>query len=126
MTSAWRLSWARLQTRVTPFRKLATSLGKARGGRRRDPGPKYPDPVAAVRWSTTVLAARLPWCRNCLAQAVAAKRFLDREGVRNTLHLGVAVEPESGHLAAHAWLEADGRVLLGDSAESFEIIYSQS
>ena len=121
--SAWRLSWARLQTKTIPFRWIAKSLETSENGRRAKPSRRPVDHAAAVKWSTRVLSARLPWCRNCLAQAVAAKRYLNRRGIASTLYLGV--EPSADDLDAHAWLESGGQILTGASATDYEIIYSQ-
>jgi hypothetical protein len=50
----------------------------------------------------------------CLAQALALRRLLARHGRVSVLNLGVR-NPPGGRLQAHAWLEADGRVILGDA-----------
>ena len=49
----------------------------------------------------------------CLTQALAAELLLRRAGHPAAIHVGVA-KTSSGRLAAHAWIEAYGRVLLGD------------
>jgi hypothetical protein len=48
----------------------------------------------------------------CLVQAIALQILLGRRGHRAALRLGVAHD-EDRKLAAHAWLELDGRVLVG-------------
>lgn len=62
--------------------------------------------VTAVR-----RASRLIPRASCLTQAIAAKTLLARHGQESTLRLGVAKRNED--VEAHAWLEADGRVLIG-------------
>jgi len=124
--SAWRLSWARLQTKVIPFRRIVKSLETSDNGRSSQPSRPSVDHAAAVKWATSVLSAKLPWCRNCLAQAIAAKRYLNRQGIASTLYLGVTTEPGANELDAHAWLECGNQILTGESATDYKIIYSQS
>jgi hypothetical protein len=128
--SALGVTRARLETRVIPFRRIAQSLALGDENERVGRETSF-DQLEAVRWSTAVLSVRLPWCRNCLAQAVAAKRYLNRKGIPSTLFLGVTTEaPQTGGnleaIEAHAWIECDGRVLTGESDTEFQIIYSQS
>jgi transglutaminase superfamily protein len=49
----------------------------------------------------------------CLVQALALRRLLARHGRVSVLNLGVR-NPLCGRLQAHAWLEVEGRVILGD------------
>lgn len=55
------------------------------------------------------VARRTPWDSNCLAQALTAKRLLDRQGVPGTVYIGAAFDgpdPTSRQLVAHAWLRS--------------------
>ena len=55
----------------------------------------------------------------CLTQALAAQVLLARHGHQAQLRIGVARDPAQ-RLEAHAWLEQDGRVLLGaDEGRSY-------
>lgn len=54
----------------------------------------------------------MPGGRNCLARALAAELMLGRYGYSSQLKIGVAKTP-SGEFEAHAWLESEGRVLIG-------------
>ena len=57
------------------------------------------------------MSRRLLGNKPCLTQALAAQRILRQEGIDSALRIGVAKE---GHeLLAHAWLERDGRVVIG-------------
>ncbi len=62
--------------------------------------------VRAVRF-----ASRYVPYASCLTQALAAKRLLGHHGQSSDLKLGVA--KSSGEFEAHAWLEIDGRIVLG-------------
>ena len=48
---------------------------------------------------------------SCLTQALAAKTVLKRYGQPSTLRIGVA--PSDSAIEAHAWVEIDGRIVLG-------------
>ncbi len=52
----------------------------------------------------------------CLIQALAAPGLLRREGLATNLRLGVAKNRDHNFLA-HAWLEYEGRIILGESQE---------
>jgi hypothetical protein len=74
----------------------------------------HPSACPAEEWSAAVRAAsRYVLSPTCLAQALALRRLLARHGRVSVLNLGVR-NPPGGRLQAHAWLEADGRVILGD------------
>ena len=49
----------------------------------------------------------------CLPQALAAEALLMRGGLPADLRIGVKKEP-SGKLLAHAWVESNGRIVVGD------------
>ena len=51
--------------------------------------------------------------KNCLVQAVAAEAMLIRAGHPCELRIGAAKNGPN-ELIAHAWLESEGRVLIGD------------
>ncbi len=70
--------------------------------------------TSAERWSVAIrTVSRFVPSPTCLAQALALRRLLARHGRVSILNLGVR-NPPGGSLQAHAWLEADGRVILGD------------
>jgi hypothetical protein len=55
----------------------------------------------------------------CLTRALAAQFLLTRHGIRATLRLGVNLQQNS-QLKAHAWLEANGQILLGGDVEGMD------
>ena len=81
-----------------------------RGGRGVAPDPE-PD-LRRVRWAVGAASRLLPGTR-CLAQALAGQVVLARRGVPTRLRIGVG--RSSGEVSAHAWLERDGRVVLGEA-----------
>ena len=72
----------------------------------------YPAPQRIVR--AVVLVSRYVPAATCLTQAMAAQVLLARYGYTTSLRIGVA-KGERGQLLAHAWLESEGRVVIGGS-----------
>jgi hypothetical protein len=56
---------------------------------------------------------RIPGAANCLVRAIACKHLLGRYGYASELKIG-ASRDKAGEFAAHAWLESEGRVVVGD------------
>lgn len=63
--------------------------------------------VRAVR-----AASRYVPAATCLSQALVTHLFLTRQGYPVRLYIGVAKD-EAGQLQAHAWLESQGRIIIG-------------
>lgn len=64
-------------------------------------------------WAASRVGSRLLPKRPCLTQALVAQFFLWRRGDdTTTMHIGVT-KGEDGNLLAHAWLEHQGRVVIG-------------
>lgn len=78
------------------------------------------DRAAAELAARAVLRAadHLPLRTNCLDRAVALWWLLSARGVGSTLRIGVR-KNDDATLAAHAWVEHDGSVLLDESAADF-------
>lgn len=68
------------------------------------------DPVDRVAWAVERAAVLVP-ASTCLVRALTAEVMLRRRGHDAQLHLGVARSGAS--LEAHAWLESDGRAVIG-------------
>jgi hypothetical protein len=68
--------------------------------------------VAVVVWAIVSASAYVPKA-SCLIQALAARYLLRRYGRQGRLRLGIARDPQ-GRLQAHAWIESEGLVVLGD------------
>lgn len=74
--------------------------------------------VDAVHYAVPRVAARLPWRADCLVQALAAKRWLGRHDIDSRLVIGARLDG-AAPLDAHAWLEADDRVVTGGDPAGF-------
>jgi hypothetical protein len=113
LAKVWLLEVAiRLALWVLPFarvRRLVARWGRparpGSGGRRR--------PDVMVRAVT--LAARFIPRGSCLTQALAMEVLMRRAGFRPRLQIGLMRDPD-GTVRAHAWIENEGRVVIGDGA----------
>jgi hypothetical protein len=65
-----------------------------------------------LSWAVQTAARRIPRA-NCLVQALALQALLIRAGKPARLHIGVAKD-SLRRLEAHAWLEYQGEILIGD------------
>lgn len=69
------------------------------------------DQVAAEIVKGVRSASRYVPGASCLTQALAARKLLSHHGQESELKIGVA--KSRGDFEAHAWLEIDGRIVLG-------------
>ncbi len=100
----------RAGVRFLSFDTLRQRLERSHAARR---GPRQtPERVA---WAIGAVSRRLPGT-TCLVQSLTAHALLRRHGYRPELHIGVRA-PGGGAavpLDAHAWVECEGRVVVGD------------
>lgn len=75
------------------------------------------DPASVV-WAVRRAASAVPFA-SCLTQALAAQIMLARRRCPTTLHVGVKRDV-NGTFGAHAWLESNGRLLLGGTRASLK------
>jgi hypothetical protein len=68
-------------------------------------------PPGRLGWAVEVAGRYVPGA-TCLTQALALQIWLGRHGQPAALRLGVALGAEE-RLEAHAWLEHEGRVIIG-------------
>lgn len=94
--------------RILPFPLVQRLLlqGKAGSG-----GNITEQVEKGVVWSVSSASRFVP-AATCLPQAIVAKLLLEKRGCPATLRLGVAMSPRQ-ELVAHAWIERDGRILIG-------------
>jgi hypothetical protein len=106
------LGLARLAVVALPFRWLIHGSGQSEANRDDRTGRWSAESIARVRWAVGTLARYTPWDSNCLAQALAARRMLERRRIASTLHLGVRKD-DRGQLQAHAWLRWRDQLITG-------------
>ncbi len=112
------LSAIRLGLWVLRFRNVRRILARLPQGREaRDNGHEIPP--GRIAWAVEVVGRHMPGTRNCLVQALATDVLLSRGGHPSRLRIGVA-RGRRGQLEAHAWVEHDGGILIGETgAELF-------
>lgn len=115
--AAAELLLARIRFAVLPAREILRSLeprtGRAKPHHSRDKlGP------AGVAWAIAVAGARVPWRADCLIRAMAASRWLRRQGHSPQVFLGVALAGQ-GAFGAHAWVRCGDIVVTGGDGRSF-------
>ena len=82
--------------------------------------PRYS--VEQIVWSVAAVSNRVPGS-SCLVRAIALSRLMFANGHECRIDIGVKKSPE-GKLAAHAWVQHEGQVILGGEAEEFKVIAS--
>ncbi|MGV3722888.1 MAG: lasso peptide biosynthesis B2 protein [Actinomycetota bacterium] len=104
------LLWGvRIALWALPFRKVNAYVSKrSRSGVANSNAPS----LERLAWIMAAAGRMLPGERTCLVRALAGSLLVAGQGYVPTLRLGVA-RREAGRLDAHAWLECDGRVLVG-------------
>ena len=100
------LGAARLATWLLPF---PTGRRLLVGRRHATSSSLTPD---QVRWAMAHARRVVPRA-TCLPQALAAESLLTRAGLPADLQIGV-MKTAAGKLMAHAWVESDGRIVVGD------------
>ncbi len=97
-----------------PFRHVRALVTFAgRPSRPPGSGPSIERVAAAV----TIVSRYVPRA-TCLTQALAAELLLRRAGYPVYLRLGAARGPDE-RFEAHAWVECDGRVVIGGAIERY-------
>ena len=104
---------ARVSLKLLPFSVVRRCLAALAVPRRaaRTPaqaGQRYRDVV----WAVEAVGRHLPSFGTCLTQALTAHVLIGRAGGKSDLRIGVTRNGE-GRFVAHAWLEADGVVVIG-------------
>jgi hypothetical protein len=99
-TAMWTLNFARV-------RRIADAMS-----RRVRVNAERPS-AERIAWAVATTSRVVPRGSNCLVRALATGIVLNRHGYPNELKIGV-MKPAGGGFEAHAWLESEGRVLIGD------------
>jgi hypothetical protein len=74
---------------------------------------------ARVAWSVTRASRHVPFQTTCLIESLAAASMLWRRGCACNVRFGVRRSARHS-LAAHAWVECNGRVVYGVAADCSE------
>lgn len=92
---------------VLPYRVVRQWLIRHRETKR----PTYD--CSRIAWAVSAVSRYVPRA-TCLTQALAAEDLLHTYGYEPSLNIGVAKNHSRG-LEAHAWVEVQGRIILGDA-----------
>jgi|SRR5579862_2883708 len=82
-------------------------------GRVVDNPAQNPESIEKLVWSIRSAARFIPGA-TCLTQAIALQHLIARSGRVSRIQVGVRKD-ETARLRAHAWVEYEGRVVLGGS-----------
>lgn len=115
-----RLLWAWCLVRLFSFRKYADKLGQPRPGEIATDQADNKELVQDIRWAVNSVSKNSGGLFTCLMRAMAGKAMLNRRGIPNSLVLGAKLNDEKAKkdgdsMAAHAWLWAGTRIILGAS-----------
>ncbi|HEY3913189.1 MAG TPA: lasso peptide biosynthesis B2 protein [Verrucomicrobiae bacterium] len=74
--------------------------------------------IREVTWAVEAASRRIPGA-TCLTQGMATQVMLGQLGQHSELRLGVARSLD-GQFEAHAWVETQGRIVIGGAIKGFE------
>jgi Transglutaminase-like superfamily len=69
--------------------------------------------IAEIIWATNVVTRYMPGGAKCLARALTTQVLMNWHGYKPEFRIGVA-KAEAGNLEAHAWIEYQGFVIIGN------------
>jgi hypothetical protein len=109
--AALHLAAAKLVVTALPFerwRRVLQRAPRAAAG----PAPEHLR-VAELVWAVDRVSARFPQALTCLPRAIATRWMMEHRRWPATLEIGVRRDAQ-GKFEAHAWVEHEGRVIMGD------------
>jgi Transglutaminase-like superfamily len=114
LKTALLLVATKLGMQLLPFRTLRRLLALAASVTAKKLRDSERLSTDRITWAVEATSRRMPWVRSCLTQALATQVLLIRHGYPALLHIGV-IRGELGQFRAHAWVESEGKVLIGGS-----------
>lgn len=115
------LAWARF-LKLMPFSKVAPSLGKEMLETTFDIDASNRKISAQISEAIQMMNRYTFFESECLVQAIAAMKMLERRKIESTLYLGTAKD-ETGEFIAHAWLRSGPFYITGnDGIEKFTVV----
>lgn len=107
------LAAIRLGLWLLPFRNLLKILQKISKPDFLLPEDKSQISASKIVWAVNVASRFMPGTVKCLARALSTQVLMTYHGYSPELRIGVA-KKEGGELEAHAWIEYQGRVAIGN------------
>lgn len=117
MVSTWELALANRALRRTPPGQLPLLRRTRSGDEQATLSPKQAALLDRVTYAVGFMGARVPWRADCLVQALAARRWLERACVSSDVCIGVR-KNEQG-FQAHAWLKVGERIVTGGDTSTY-------
>jgi hypothetical protein len=118
LMKAMLLVWmVRMGLWLVPFRVMRQLLKKLGQGSVAS-SVKESALVTRIAWAVSVTSRYVP-AATCLTQAIVTKLILARCGCCSILRIGVT-RSDSGRFQAHAWVESNGKVVIGGSESSLK------
>jgi len=112
--AALLLEVIKLSMRLLPFQTLRRLSARTAGAPvRRARSPDHAS-VDKVVWAVEVATQHTLGVKTCLNQALATQILLARRGYPALLYIG-ATKGKGGQFQAHAWVESQGKVVIGGS-----------
>ncbi len=111
--AALLLEVVKLGMMLLPFTTLRRLLGRAAGVLIEPRRADHPSADEVV-WAVEVASQYTPGAKTCLARALAVQVLLVRRGQPALLRIGV-LKTEQEQFRAHAWVETEGKVVIGGS-----------
>ena len=110
---AWRLlATVRVGLWLLPFARLRKALERRSATSGESPPTSPRVSSETIAWAVNVASDYVPGTDTCLPQALTAQCLLARHGHPAELCFGVARD-EQDSFKAHAWVESDGKVVIG-------------
>jgi hypothetical protein len=107
----WAVKWG---VQLFPFRLVYRVIENR--------GKDHEKPLLPMDQVLTALetAGRQVHGATCLVRALAGRWLLSQYGHRTEIHLGVSKPIEKMQMVAHAWLEHQGKVLIGGDTAAYQ------
>ncbi|MEN6552689.1 MAG: lasso peptide biosynthesis B2 protein [Methanobacterium sp.] len=110
----------RLMIWIFPFHQVQKRVQKkSSSSSRKDSKPDPGVPIHRIRFMIQMAARYVP-SSTCLVQALAGHILFSKYGYTTLIKIGVL--NQDGQFEAHAWLEHDDDVVLGESEKDFKTI----
>ncbi|WP_026733938.1 lasso peptide biosynthesis B2 protein [Fischerella sp. PCC 9605] len=119
VTTLILLGGVRLGLWLLPFRNLLKLLEKISQPSRRSHSPNQVT-LSKIIWAVNAVTRCMPGVK-CLARALTTHVIMNQYGYASQLRIGVA-KTELGKLEAHAWIEHQGRVVIGNLSDLYRFI----
>jgi len=128
LRALWRLSSTCCQLHLLPQNRWKALLASRPAAGTPPRQPLYSEDQIA--WAVRAAARYVPTA-NCLPQAIVAKQLLEEQGYQPVLRIGVQPpgllnerqrSAEELSLKAHAWVEAGGRIVLGEDDSEYQTL----